>query len=129
MSTKSRPTFRYCGCAPRTRVSGMSSASCLSRRTEIRCDGACMTTDISVNDPLASLEELDLTHPLMSRGGWAQSMDPKHNLKRWRTRLYSEKGVQIATGRLSLNKHTLLRLFRMWDPKTDFSQQFNAADK
>ena len=76
-----------------------------------------------------SLEGLVVMHPLRSAGGWAQSMDPKHNLKRFRTRLYGEKGVSIAAGRLSINQHSLLRLFRMWDKNKDFSQLFNPADK
>lgn len=87
-----------------------------------------MTGDPSVS-AAESLAELELMHPLRSLGGWVQSMDPKHNLKRWRTRLYSGKGVLIATGRLPLNKQALLRLFTLWAPTKDFTQLFNAADK
>lgn len=87
-----------------------------------------MTTDCSA--PAAqSLVGLVLMHPLRSVGGWAQSMDPKHNAKRMRTRLYGEKGVQIAADRALLNKHTLPVLFRMRAPGMDFSQIFNPADK
>lgn len=87
-----------------------------------------MTGDPSV--PAAeSLTGLELMHPLRSLGGWVESMDPKHNVKRWRTRLYSEKGVLIAAGRLALNRQTLLRLFTLWAPGTDFTQLFNPADK
>ena len=87
-----------------------------------------MTTDAAL--PVAeSLAGLELMHLLQSKGGFVQSMDPKHNLKRWRTRLYSDKGVLIAAGRLSLNKSTLWRLFSMRFPNRDFSQYFNATDK
>lgn len=85
------------------------------------------------SDPLApvvqSLAELVMMHPLRSEGSWAESMDQKHNAKRIRTRLYSEMGVLIAPDGLSLNKHSLLRLFNMWSPGTDFTRLFDVQDK
>ena len=82
------------------------------------------------SEGLGGLGGLELMDQTTSKHGLVQCYDLKHNLKRFRSRHCSIKGVQIAKEGHVLNRETYPRIFRMHDgPDRKYDSFFSAQDK
>lgn len=79
----------------------------------------------------STLHELALMDQGTSVHGAVQCYDPKHNLKRFRSRDYTGTGVKIAKDGHALNRDSLVRLFRIYDgdPEEKYQTLFSPDDK